>query len=380
MKTKNLFLLALALVPLAACSEKTLIDGVLADAPDSDVIVKYLNVNHYEVLDTIRTDAFGRYAYRLDIEKGEPEFIYLYHGDTRIASLLLERGDRVEVTSDTLGSCSVTGSPESEKLLGIERDEAEFYNHFSATSARLADMNPSAPEAALVRRDLAKQYVDYYRSRVRYIMENPYSLTVIPVLYQNAGGEIPVFTQPTDALHFTHAADSLKTVYPESRYVKALADEAARRRNVMELDMRVSAADQVGFPDLEMTDTSGRPVRLSEVQSKVTLLYFWTVEAMQNLFNGDVMKPLYEQYHDKGFEIYAVSLDVDKAAWAAVVRNQQLPWINVCDGRGKASKAAMLYHVTDVPAVFVLQDGALVTDAVVRDEASLRKFLAARLK
>ena len=105
MRNCSLFAAAvLAAVLLSSCAGKTGIDGVVTDAPDSEVIVSLLDVNRYQVLDTVKTDANGHYSYKLDLKEGQPEFIYLFHGDRRIASLLLQKGDKVKVTSDTLGN------------------------------------------------------------------------------------------------------------------------------------------------------------------------------------------------------------------------------------------------------------------------------------
>ena len=92
------------------------------------------------------------------------------------------------------------------------------------------------------------------------------------------------------------------------------------------------------------------------------------------------MIPLYNRYHAKGFEIYAVSLDVDKTVWASAVRNQKLPWINVCDGLGGGSVATRLYNVPSLPTSYIIADGSLVADVSISDEASLRKYLDAVLK
>ena len=81
--------LAAAAVAMAACGQKTVINGTLADAPSSEVIVKLLDVNKFRVLDTVDVNASGKFTYKADIKKGDPEFIYLFHGDRKIASLLL---------------------------------------------------------------------------------------------------------------------------------------------------------------------------------------------------------------------------------------------------------------------------------------------------
>ena len=143
----------------------------------------------------------------------------------------------------------------------------------------------------------------------------------------------------------------------------------------MELQARIDGAEEVSYPDIVLPDVNSRKVKLSEVNSKVVLIYFWTAsDAAQKMFNQDVLKPLYADYHKKGLEIYQISLDVDKAVWAKVVKDQELPWINVCDALGSDSQYVMLYNVTTLPSMFILKDGELVDGQAV-DEKSLRRVI-----
>jgi hypothetical protein len=93
----------------------------------------------------------------------------------------------------------------------------------------------------------------------------------------------------------------------------------------------------------------------------------------------DALIPLYNEFHGRGFEIYAVSLDVDKTAWGSAVRNQQLPWVNVCDTRGNASPYVGMYGLTSLPTAYFLVDGELDGTANVTDAASIRKYLNSKL-
>ena len=83
-----------------SCGNKARIDGTISEAPSSEVIVKLLNFNQYQILDTVKTDASGRFSYKAEIEKGQPEFIYVFYKDTKVASLLLEAGDKVKSFSE----------------------------------------------------------------------------------------------------------------------------------------------------------------------------------------------------------------------------------------------------------------------------------------
>ena len=82
----------------------------------------------------------------------------------------IKAGDKVKVAVDTLGNGTVEGSEESLKLQEVERNFADFLK----TSARAA--SPA---------EYTKEYIQYYRNVVKYIVSNPHSLTAIPVLFQN---------------------------------------------------------------------------------------------------------------------------------------------------------------------------------------------------
>lgn len=362
----KIILAASALLGLAACSHTAKVKGVVTDAPSSEIVVKLLDVNQYQVIDTIKTDVDGRFACKVEVADGQPEFVYLFYKDRKVASLLLEAGDRVNVQTDTSGVSTVEGSEASLKLAAVEADFAAAKSSMIAVSEKL--LSAEGAEADELRNQLGKVYIDYYRSRVLYIMQNSRSLTVVPVLFQSLTETLPVFGQATDAIHFNNAADTLETVYPDSKYVKALRKEAQRRISQMELAAKLSSAQEVNFLDIELPDSRADKVKLSDVHKKITLVYFWTAsDAAQKMFNLDVLAPVYEKYHDKGFEIYQVSLDVDNGLWARVMREQKLPWTNVSDISGGASRYVLAYNLTKIPSAFLIggngMSGAMITDA-----------------
>ena len=354
-----------ALLAAACAKPSARIDGTLTDAPDRQVIVKLLDINNYKVLDSVKTDAAGRYSYKVPVQKGQPEFVYLYYGDTKISSLLLQEGDEVKVVTDTLGHGSVVGSVESERLQEVERKFAEF----------LREAEQAEDNAAFRR-----SYIQYYREAVKYVMNNPHSLTVVPVLFQNVNPDLPVFSQTTDALHFRNALDSLSAVYPDSKYVKALERETTRREGILGFDSRLSMASEAEYPDIKSKDINGNEVSLQALDSKAVILFFWTAtDPESKIINQETYKPVYKDYHDKGLEIFAVSLDTDKAAWASVVRSQELPWVNVNDGLGSASPVVTLYNITSLPKAFLILDGQIV-DRRIEGEKALRRELDKVLK
>ena len=197
----RLSVLTAAVAALAACNDSARLSVEVSGAPESGIVIRQQNINRYDVLDTVKTDASGHFRYKVNIPKGNPDFIYLYRNGVKIASLLLDGGDAVEVTADTTGNYSVSGSGESEKLRKVDADYSAFTSSMDSLARAISSEKEGTEKYASLSRDMTRLYMDYYRKCVRYVMENSKSLTVVPVFYQTVSDRFYVFSQDTDALH-----------------------------------------------------------------------------------------------------------------------------------------------------------------------------------
>lgn len=354
-----------SLLPLAAllcvcCTPKARIEAEIAQAPSSEVVVSMLDMNSLKVLDTVKTDASGRFRYSVEVQKGRPEFVYLFRGERKLASLLLSAGETAVVKADTLGHYEVSGSPESEKLCGVEASYAGFIKAMDEES------DP---------RELSRIFIDHYRENLRYIASNPRSLTVIPVLYQQLDEYTPVFFQFTDAVRFRAALDSLKPAYPDSPYVQALEKETRRRESALQLSSMVQGAERRSFPELSLPSVDGERKSLSAMDSKAVLIHFWDpADAAQKMFNLDVLLPLWNRFHSRGLDIYSVAVGPEKSLWASVVEAQKTPWTNVCAGRNESAGVLLKYNVGGLPSSYLLINGEF-SPATIDGEDALRREL-----
>jgi len=115
-------------------------------------------------------------------------------------------------------------------------------------------------------------------------------------------------------------------------------------------------------PELAYPDPEGKVRKLSDLRGKVVLLDFWASWCGPCRRENPNVTNIYSKYHDKGFEVFSVSLDSDAASWKRAIEADKLVWPNhVSDLRKWQSQAAATYGVRSIPCTFLLdKEGRIV--------------------
>jgi peroxiredoxin len=115
-------------------------------------------------------------------------------------------------------------------------------------------------------------------------------------------------------------------------------------------------------PDLAFENPDGKIMKLSDLRGKVVLLDFWAAWCRPCRMENPNVVNAYNKYHKKGFEVYSVSLDRDKASWVKAIEADGLIWpYHVSDLGYWNSKAAKIYGVSGIPATFLIdRDGRII--------------------
>ncbi len=88
----------------------------------------------------------------------------------------------------------------------------------------------------------------------------------------------------------------------------------------------------------------------------------------------------YEEFRDKGFEIYGVSLDSDAEAWKGYVADHGMNWVNVLGtGSDEARAQIDLYAVQSIPSNFLISPDGIIVAKNLRG-AAVREKLAEMLE
>ena len=117
-----------------------------------------------------------------------------------------------------------------------------------------------------------------------------------------------------------------------------------------------------------VVDLEGKPVSLADYRGKLVLLDFWATWCGPCIAELPNVKEVYEKYHDKGFEIIGISLDTDEAALRKFIRENQLPWRQVFDGKRWETPLVQQYGVRGIPAQFLMDREGRVISVKARGE------------
>lgn len=378
---KKLLLVGVIALLVCSCNNKPTasISATIIGANDSTKLeLKRYNVNKLQEVDTIITNAEGKFTYKVKLPNDSPNFYYLYFCDTPVAILVLLPGDNVELISDSLGLYNIVGSEESQLLLEANKEFSEASYALDELAAQAMEANDQA-KIKEINTQMGRVYVNQKRNATRRVLANPGSITSATILFQKFNDNLLVFPEATDMILFQRVRDSLAVKYPHTEYLSILDNEIQKRKSIMDMTTKLSDVQTVGFPDLVMPDIDGEDRMLSDSKGKVIILSFWSVSQNDHkMFNNDLLD-IYNAYHDKGLEIFQIALDVDKPAWAATVKAQNLPWISVNDGYGTNSSSIIAYNIEKIPSMFIIDRGGDIVGKDIFDkqklESAIKKLL-----
>ena len=135
------------------------------------------------------------------------------------------------------------------------------------------------------------------------------------------------------------------------------------------------------YIDAAGADTAGTTHTLKEVvdRSKCTLLLFWSSECSHCRAEMPFIKEYYDKYHDKGFDVYGVSLEGGADRWKNFIVDNKLSWTNVIMNRMDNANPAMQYVVLTTPAMVLIDNKGKILHRFI-PKSKLESYIMEALK
>jgi thiol-disulfide isomerase/thioredoxin len=239
----------------------------------------------------------------------------------------------------------------SKKCAGAKEAEASLIN-----AAKVADGYAaySLQEAQRKISTIVQKYQTLFNNEekknndaiVKYLLANKNDLAVLMF--------IELFPKDTHAALHQEVIKALYAKYPEHPIVS--------ERYKAETTAPPSTSIGAMAPDLAFENPEGKILKLSDLRGKVVLLDFWASWCRPCRMENPNVVNVYKKYNSKGFEVFSVSIDRDKASWIKGIQDDGLIWqYHVSDLGYWQSKALKIYGVSSVPATFLInKEGKII--------------------
>jgi len=377
---KLVLLLGILSVVIFSCSSNNsngndggiTVKGKIKNVKNQPVYLNKISGNQLIKIDSVLSKN-GKFELHFQYE--EPTFYILQVGDQydKIIYLLVDSTDKnIEVTGEAnnlVYTYQVKGSKQSEIARPMIVHNAKSFAKVDSISRIYQDYaknNPSKLDS--VKRALDKVYYDIYNNErsylIKFIEDNKGSLAALLALYQQLGQRNPIFNPQKDLKYFEMVDKELMKNYPNSSHAKQLHTLVVQTKEQIKKEKMMQQGGMIGkqAPDIAYPGPDGKIYKLSDLKGKYVLLDFWASWCRPCRMESPNLVANYKKYHDKGFEIFQVSLDRNKEAWIKAIKDDNLgSWYHVSDLKYWQSEPAKLYGVRAIPSNFLIdKDGKII--------------------
>ena len=133
--------------------------------------------------------------------------------------------------------------------------------------------------------------------------------------------------------------------------------ETAKEKKLKKQRQEESLAQSVNTStsDFTLFDINGNTFTLSSLRGKWVVLDFWATWCGPCLASMPHLKDYYQKYAGK-FEIVGIASESEEATWVNMVKDMELPWINVINPQNSAKEKDLtnVYGIEGFPTYIIL--------------------------
>ncbi len=323
------------------------VSGKIVNPASKMVYLKVLGADAMVPVDSAEISPNGSFLMNLNISTAN--YYQLTNGGQQYTILILEPNEKVEVEVDAnlmIRPIKITGSPNTEQVYKMIGELGAFDTQLKKIESDFQQVQGTAQQDSMAK-ILVSRYEEIEAQKMSYLKSE---ITNKPSLASL------LFIEKIDIASEIQLYENLdKAVYPRYKDISFVNDLHQKVEKTLRL------APGRPAPEINLMTPDGGFVRLSSLKGKVVLIDFWASWCSPCRRENPNNVKMYERFKDKGFEIYAVSLDKQKSDWVKAIEDDGLKWIHVSDLRYWNSVAAKEYGVGSIPfTVLIDKNGNII--------------------
>ncbi len=341
--------LILAAVVLAACNTNNgfVIEGTIVNTEAKTVYLEKIT-GQSTLIDSFVIGENGKFKF---VGTAEVPGVYrLNFSNIRAIDLIVDNTSKIEVDVDAKNSMDKYEVKGSDLSMKIQEVNAILYNTYKIVEglqnqyAALQNDPQAEAKVAVIEQEYQKTMDKQVSDIKSYIdKSNDFLIDFYALSYLNIDDNYDYIKKVVDE----HSAK-----IPSTEYSQQYANKLAEYANI---------AIGSTAPEIKLNDPNGKEIALSSLRGKVVLIDFWASWCGPCRSENPNNVKLYNEYKNKGFEVYGVSLDKNKEDWTKAIMEDKLTWVHVSDLKFWSSEAAAKYKVESIPATFLLdKEGKII--------------------
>lgn len=279
-----------------------------------------------------------------------PGDYYLSVTGKRGKALVFVENSKMTITghADSLNMIKVSGSKTHDEYKSVEDQIKKLTNEYMAIyqNSRQAAVAGDTAKARQLMDKVNELYENTNKIQEDFVRNHPASY-VTPYFL----GNIQYDKNVEELNQLVSGLDPKLDVSPT---IKSIKEQVEKMQKV--------AVGQTA-PDFTQNDPEGNPVKFSDVYSKnkYTLVDFWASWCGPCRGENPNVVAVFNDYKDKGFGVFGVSLDQDKASWVKAIADDHLDWAQVSDLAYWNNTVAQMYAINSIPSnLLVDQNGKII--------------------
>lgn len=368
--------LPIAFALIAGCGDdkksggNTVVKGKLANSSGDTLYLVNVSQRDFIYVDSCITEADGSFEFRPTLEYKGFYNIEVGRSAEQFATIILEPKDSVTFDGDAnnLGyTWTSSGSVDTDYFLDFnlyfteyDRKRRPYVNRLDSLQ-RTFQIQLSMMQDSVAREKLEREVIEPTFNATQDILNN---IADSATIWLHAFiDEHPASFANIPALRLLDPYDNF--AYWE-KTINALEKEYKTAPNVIVLrdlveERRPHCIGQV-VPEIALNDVNGKPMKLSDTRGNIVLIDFWASWCAPCRAELPNVVSNYKKYHDKGFDVFSVSLDNNKQAWTDAIAKDGLVWKwHVSDLMQWQSPVVPMYEFQGIPfTVLIDREGRMI--------------------